>query len=349
MNILEVHHQPVAVAPETLNSPKDPQRSPALLYNVFSPDAEVDDDDDAQRPSLMNPPPDANRKDATDWLKEQGSDMPGTKDKPSPRGGSLISEDAMLLSQFYAFFQKAYENSLKMRNTIAQVNTQSVIATANALKEQGMAQMMGGISAGVLQGAMAGAGAFQSMKGISAERQALKMQTPKPDTPPTSTVANTPEGPAPDAPRSNVNAQAPDDAPPPPRTDATDDTPDAPPPPTSQEPTPDTTPATSADGPSAEEMNLLGRRKSTQGAAFTMLAAPTGGLVDGTARYASALAQQDQKLSDSGAQLTKDGVNNLQDQANKDNTLIVEMLRALENVNQAKVSSAAAIAGNLRG
>ncbi|VVD77148.1 IpaC/SipC family type III secretion system effector [Pandoraea anhela] len=372
MNILDVRNQPVVLTPDSLEVPKKPSPPPALLYNVFSPEPE---DDENQRPSLMNPPPDANRKDAADWLKEQNNNnKPGTKDNDSFIG-SLISNDAMIMSEFYEFYQKAYENSIKLRNTLASVNTQAVIAAANAVKEQGLAQMMGAISAGALQAGMAGMGAFQSMKGISGERDALKMQAPKPDAPPpppatpkvtpetpevspTPTLANTPEAPAPQARRNSVDAQGPEDVPPP-RPNAShdtpgvNDTPDAPPTASANDPvpdtTPDTTPDTLPDGPSAEELNLMARQKSTQGSALTMLAAPTGALVNGTGQYAASLAQQEQKLTDSGAQLTKDGVNNMQDQANKDNTLIVEMIRALDSISQAKVAAASAIAGNLRG
>ncbi|VVE63652.1 Invasin IpaC [Pandoraea captiosa] len=352
MNILEVSHKPVVPTLDSL-TPKDAP-PPALLYNVFTPPLDDEEDDgDGYRPSLLSPPLDADRDGALDWLKDlDAKDKPGNKDGGS-QYGSLISADVVLLGKFFEFFQKSFQNGIELRNKMADVNLQSVIAGSDAVKEAGKAQMWGGISAGLTQGLLGGFGAFKNLSAVSKERSALKMQPPKPDAPPTAppansspdalSTSNTPDGQLPGTRPPGVGADDVLDAAPP-RVNVPDDVPDVPAPATSGDSTPPPVP----DGPGPDALNLNAKNDAAVGGIFSMVAGPLANMMNGTAQYAAALEQQNQKLADSGAQLSRDGTTNSQEQANIDLSLVREMLKASDAIAQAKAGAGSAIAGNLR-
>ncbi|AKM30723.1 hypothetical protein AB870_12315 [Pandoraea faecigallinarum] len=357
MNILDVSQTPVVLTPDAPGRPKDAP-PPGILYNTFTPPLDDDGEDDPLRPMLQSPPPDASKKDALDWLKaqqpqEKDGNMPGKRDD-DPGYGSPLSDDAVLIGKFFDYFQKAFQNGLEIRNKMAQVNFQSVVAAGEATKEAGKAYMWGGISSGLAQGMLGGMGAFKSLSGISKERNALKMRAPKPEAPVAAPqgaqvsgappTANAPDGRLSGAQVPGVDPDGTLDAAPP-RPNAPDDAPDVTPPPVAADPSPAPVP----DGPSAEALNLSARGDGAQGAAFSMMAAPAAGMLNGASQYSAALENQQQKLADSGAQLSRDGTTNAQDQANKDLGLVTEMLKAIDAVSQAKAGAASAIAGNLRG
>ncbi|AJP55955.1 hypothetical protein UC34_01045 [Pandoraea vervacti] len=356
MNILEVSHKPVVPPLDSLDAKDAPP--PALLHNVFTPYLDDEEDDDGgYRPSLLSPPLDADRDGALDWLRGlDAKDKPGNQDGGS-QYGSLISADVVLLGKFFEFFQKSFQNGIELRNKMADVNLKSVIAGSDAIKEAGKAQMWGGISSGLTQGLLGGFGAFKNFSAVSKERSALKMQSPKPDTPPASppvtpspdapSTANTPDGQLPGTRAPGMDADDILDTAPPPRVNASDDVPDTPgvpPSPTSGNATPPDIP----DGPGPDALNLNARSDAAVGGIFSMVAGPLANMMNGTAQYAAALEQQNQKLADSGAQLSRDGTTNSQEQANIDLTLSREMLKVCDAVSQAKTGTGSAIAGNVR-
>ncbi|VVE74126.1 IpaC/SipC family type III secretion system effector [Pandoraea sputorum] len=356
--IQDVTYQPFVPMLDTLDKPQSPSSvlNPSLL---FTPDL---DDEDAQRPSLANPPPHANRLGAIDWLREQddkkriGVDTPAKDGDKDIGSNGLVSDAALVLSLVYTFYVRAYENSVKLRNRMAEVNVDSVLAAADATRRQGDAAMWGGISSGAVQLAFTGMGAFQSLKGLSGERTALKTPTSTPDVTPPPPPPSSPDvpsatnastaaaGQSPASRRNSMDANVLDDAPPPPRPDALDsvDVPDAPPSATN------TDAASAPDTLNQEAMADNGRRAQTSGQALMMLGSPLAGVTNGASRYSELIAAQDQKVNDSGAQLSKDGVNTLQEQSNRDNSTLTEMLRAFDSVSQASIGSVSTIANNLR-
>lgn len=358
--IQDVTYQPFVPMLDALDQPRSPSSvlSPSLL---FTPNL---NDEDARRPSLANPPPDANRLDAVDWLRQQddkkriGVDTPAKDGDKDIGSKGLVSDAALILSLVYAFYVRAYENSVKLRNKMAEVNVNSVIAASDATRRQGDAALWGGISSGAVQLAFTGMGAFQSLKGLSGERTALKTPTStpdvtppppppaSPDVPPAANASTAAAGQSPASRRSSVDANVLDDAPAPPRPDAGDgvDVPNTPPPVTN-------TDADVASGPDPLNQEALadnGRRAQTSGQALMMLGGPLAGVTNGASRYSELIAAQEQKVNDSGAQLSKDGVNTMQEQSNRDNSTLTEMLRAFDSVSQASIGSVSTIANNLR-
>ncbi|VVE69886.1 Invasin IpaC [Pandoraea anapnoica] len=357
--IQDVTYQPFVPMLDALDKPQSPSSvlSPHLL---FTPNL---DDEDAQRPSLANPPPNANRLDAIDWLRQQDDEArvdntPGQDGEKDIGSKGLVSDAALVLSLVYEFYVRAYENSVKLRNKMAEVNVDSVLAAADATRRQGDAAMWGGISSGVVQLAFTGMGAFQSLKGLSGERTALKTQTSTPDvTPPPPPPASPDVPPAPNAStaaagqspasrRNSMDANVLDDAPAPPRPNAADgvDVPDTPPPATN-------TDIDAAPGPDPLNQDAMadnGRRAQTSGQALMMLGSPLAGVVNGGSRYSELIAAQDQKVNDSGAQLSKDGVNTMQEQSNQDKSMLAELLRAFDSISQATINAGGTIANNLR-
>ncbi|AKC69023.1 IpaC/SipC family type III secretion system effector [Pandoraea oxalativorans] len=359
--IQDVTYHPLVPMLDALDKPRSPSSvlSPSLL---FAPHL---DDDDAQRPSLASPPPHANRLDAIDWLRQQddkkriGVDpMRNDGDKDIGSNG-LVSGAALILSLVYAFYVRAYENSVKLRNRMAEVNVDSVMAASDATRRQGDAALWGGISSGAVQLAFTAMGAFLSLKGLSEGRTALKTppstQDVTPPPPPPSTSPDVPPGPnastaaagqSPVSRRNSMDASVLDDAPAPPRPDAVDrgDAPDVAPPATN----PDTDAASGPNPLDQETMTGDGRRAQTSGQALMMLGSPLAGVTNGASRYSELIAAQDQKVNDSGAQLSKDGVNTMQEQSNRDNSTLTEMLRAFDSVSQASIGAVSTIANNLR-
>ncbi|WP_331692250.1 IpaC/SipC family type III secretion system effector [Pandoraea sputorum] len=358
--IQDVTYQPLVPMLDVLDKPQSPSSvlTPSLL---FTPNL---DDEDAQRPSLANPPPHANRLDAIDWLRLQddrkriGVDTPAKDGDKDIGSKGLVSDAALVLSLVYTFYVRAYENSVRLRNRMAEVNVDSVMAAADATRRQGDAAMWGGISSGAVQLAFTGMGAFQSLKGLSGERSALKTPTSTPDVTPPPPPPSSPDmpsatnastaaaGQSPASRRNSMDASVLDDTPPPPppRPDAVDsvDVPDAPPSATNTDAAPGPDPL------NQEAMADNGRRAHTSGQALMMLGSPLAGVTSGASRYSELIAAQDQKVNDSGAQLSKDGVNTLQEQSNRDNSTLTEMLRAFDSVSQASIGSASTIANNLR-
>lgn len=358
--IQDVTYQPFVPMLDALGKPQTPSSvlSPHLL---FTPSL---DDENAQRPSLANPLPDANRLDAIDWLRQQDDKMRVGIDTPAKDGdkdiGSkgLVSDAALVLSLVYAFYVRAYENSVKLRNRMAEVNVDSVMAAADATRRQGDAALWGGISSGAVQLAFTGMGAFQSLKGLSGERTALKTPTStpevtppppppaSPDVPSAANASTAATGQSPASRRNSIDANALDDVPAPPRPDAADSV-DVP----AAAPLATNTNADVASGPdplNQEGMADNGRRAQTSGQALMMLGNPLAGVTNGASRYSELIAAQDQKVNDSGAQLSNNGANTMQEQSNRDNSTLTEMLRAFDSVSQASISAVATIANNLR-
>ncbi|MFK0377156.1 IpaC/SipC family type III secretion system effector [Pandoraea sp. NPDC090278] len=356
--IQDVMHQPFVPMTDALTKPQSPPSvlSPPLL---FTPNL---DDADTQRPSLANPPPDANRLDAVDWLREQddkkriGNDAPAKDEDKGIGSNGLISGAALTLSLVYTFYVRAYENSVQLRNKMAEVNVDSVLAGADATRRQGVAAMWGGISSGAVQLLLTGGGVFMSRRGLSQERSTLKNQsstpdvTPppppptSPDVPPVPNASTAAAGQSPASRRNSVDASVLDDAPTPARAGAVDnvDVPDAPPPATN------TDVASGPDPLNPAAMADDGRRAQTSGQALMMLGGPLAGMTNGISRHSELIAAQDQKVNDSGAQLSNNGVNNMQEQSNRDNSTLTEMLRAFDSASQASIGAVSTIANNLR-
>lgn len=338
--------QPMLDEPKSL-SPKSPQVPETSTYDFFRSTFE-NEREAGFGPLLMRPAAGASRQGAVDLLKELNGEGPATGKRKALGDGEIngvISAAAVLIAQFLTYYQKQFDNSIKLRNTMSQMNAQAIMGSADAMKRQGMANLMGSASGGMLQFGMAGAGMFKSLKGISGERDALKARTVAPGTP--DTLSQTPTLPAASTvpevtPSSSASRRASADL------DAQADVPVS----HAEVPTPAHAPESTLvpdpPSPNPDELGLAARRSQTQGHALTMLAAPTAGFATGTGRYSEMLAGQDQKLKDGASAVTKDSSNVMQEQSNRENTNISDMIRMIEAITQSKSSAMSTVAGNLR-
>lgn len=326
-------------------SPGNP--SPGTLkLDVFRPEGQTDD---PRRPSLKLPPPDADRDGAIDLLNQLNdsdtADAPGAGDGPtgdssdsgegggSDHIGGIVSNAAVLLAEIFALYQKTFDNSIQLRNTMSRMNAQAVLASAESIRQQGLSNMVGNITGASLQLGMAGAGAFKSMQGLSGERNAMKARATAPDGAPPQTMPPGTAGVQP-------SVDTPSTTQPPPGR------PDAPAPAPDLAPAPDVTPAPTNS--LADEMDNIAKVAQAKGTALTMLSRPVGDIATAGGTFAERLAMQEQKLNDGASTVNKNSADSMQDVANRDNALLAEMLRAIDSVAQSRSGAMSNIAGNIR-
>lgn len=325
-----------------------------LKLDAFRPEGQTTD---PRRPSLKMPPPDADRESAVDLLNQlndadavdrpggermevgdgQGGDRGDSGDSGEGDGsndiGGIVSNAAVLLGEIFAFYQKTFDNSIQLRNTMSRMNAQAVLASADAIRQQGLSNMVGNITGASLQLSMAGAGAFKSMQGLSGERNAMKARATTPDSPAPQTMnPTTPGGPPP------VDAPSTTQSPP--------DRPDVPAPSPDLAPATDVTPAPTNS--LADEMDNIAKVAQAKGTALTMLSRPVGDIATAGGSFAERLAMQEQKLNDGASTVNKNSADSMQDVANRDNALLAEMLRAIDSVAQSRSGAMSNIAGNIR-
>lgn len=341
MNIVS-ENRSAYVAPSALFPALDVAASKAGMAQLFDADAQTPMQPDANAPGLEVPSSQADRNAAHEWLRQLNAagngDMPDSDKPASDDGfGGLMSSQALVLLRYFAFFQKAFENDIKLRAALTQLNADTLKGSVDAIKRGGMATMMGNLSGATISVAMAGAGAFQQLKKVpeaSALKDGARADVPSPT--PTST------------PTPGTNA---------PNVDATpgatpSGTPDVDTPASSATPAPSTPDVDIPDGgtpaqtPAEARHPLDDQRFKAQ--ALLQLANTTGSVATGSGNYASAIAQADRQQKDAAMQVHKESTSSTQEQANRDHAMITDMLKAIETAMQSRTSAMGVIAGNIR-
>ncbi|VVD64544.1 Invasin IpaC [Pandoraea iniqua] len=353
-----IDSRPVFVAPNPSPLSERAVSPIAGIPRLFDPDA------DAQRqtklPALNEPSPLADRLAAQGLLRQIDAagnlaDSPaGNREMPDARGGvidesptadggfgGIMSKQGMLLLQFFAFFQKAFENDIKLRSALTQMNAESLKASVEAIKKGGLANMMGNVSGATISLGMAGAGAFQQLKTVATPTSALRPDV-TPDVPPLSpSPSSSPLSPPLSPPSSSTTPRF--DTGNTPAVAGAQDLPDVPLAPPAPE-VPEMTPSTVA---ADTTLNPLEAQR-TKGQALMQLAGTTGSIATGSGRYAESIAQADQRQKDAASQVHKDATGSTQEQANRDSAMIADMLKAIETAMQSRTSAMGLIAGNIR-
>jgi len=359
-----VESRPAYVAPSQLLPTWDAIGPKADIPQLFDADAKANNransPHDIHAPALNTPSSQADRDSAHQWLRQlnaagNGEKPPGGDPLAGNDGtggmggiGGIMSDQALVLMRYFAFFQKAFENDVKFRAALTQLQSETLKGSVDAIKRGGMATMMGNLSGALISVGMAGAGAYQQLKKVpeaSALKDGAKVDVPAPaPTPATGAGANSPNP----AGTLDVDAPASTIPPSPSPSPATPDVdmPEGGAPPSA---TPDVdVPEASTPTPATPEGRHPLDDQRFKAQALLQLSSATGGVATGGGNYASAIAQADRQQKDSAVQVHKDSASSTQEQANRDHASITDMIKAIETAMQSRTSAMGVVAGNIR-
>ncbi|GAB3629520.1 Invasin IpaC [Pandoraea terrae] len=334
------------------------------------------------RPRL-NPPPDAaDMGAASNWLRQwakpgpSSEEGPGTRGVPPPSGenrppafdfSSFQSDQTRLLVQYLALVQKFMESDQGMKGLLGKLGFQWRQSEADAIKRAGVIGMSSSIATAAVQTAVAGVGAQQQLKGLSAERNALKFDAAPQPAParnlpgeaeavsgalPPAAVDKAPAALTAAPPLAAKPAAA---AAPPPQADT-------------QTPAGGNAALKPADGNAAsapaaaarddarnEERRaymtnerLKAEAQREKGRAVAAVAGVTGGVMSGTGRYAETIEQARQRLDSAASQTLSDASASSRDHAARMEAQIQELLREMAQAMSAKAAAVGSVASNLR-
>lgn len=356
-----VESRPAYVAPSQLLPTWDADGPKADIPQLFDADAQANNransPHDIHAPALNTPSSQADRDSAHQWLRQlnaagngetPGGDPLAGNDGTGGMGGigGIMSSQALVLMRYFAFFQKAFENDVKFRAALTQLHSETLKGSVEAIKRGGVATMMGNLSGALISVGMAGAGAYQQLKKVpeaGALKDGARADVPAP-TPTSATGANSPntagaldvDAPASTIPPSTSTSPATADV----------DLPEGGAPPSA---TPDVdVPEAGTPTPAATEGRHPLDDQRFKAQALLQLANTTGSVATGSGNYASAIAQADRQQKDSAVQVHKDSASSTQEQANRDQASITDMIKAIETAMQSRTSAMGVIAGNIR-
>ncbi|MGC7404902.1 IpaC/SipC family type III secretion system effector [Pandoraea pneumonica] len=335
-----IENRPAYVAPSQLLPAWDEAATKVGMARLFDADAQTHAQSATHAPGLDVPSSQADRNAAHEWLRQLNAagngDVPDSDKPASDDGfGGLMSSQALVLLRYFAFFQKAFENDIKLRAALTQLNADTLKGSVDAIKRGGMATMMGNLSGATISVAMAGAGAYQQLKKVP-EASALKDGTGAdvPSPTPTST-------PGTNAPNVDATPGA-----------TPSGTPDVDTPASSTTPAPSTPDVDVPEGGTPAQVTPEARHplddQRFKAQVLLQLANTTGSVATGSGNYASAIAQADRQQKDAAMQVHKESTSSTQEQANRDHSMITDMLKAIETAMQSRTSAMGVIAGNIR-
>lgn len=95
-------------------------------------------------------------------------------------------------------------------------------------------------------------------------------------------------------------------------------------------------------------LSLRARRQEMTGDAISRNATMVGSIAESSGQYASILERSEQQISQASTQVASTASENARENASQMSNLIQEILKIMESISQSKMSTMAAVAGNIR-